>query len=334
MKSDDINNFLERFQERIRFWFKQGDNEGAESRRKAIEQIARVTFIPFVILVCGVAFVYSKIGGQIGSHREVPQKLASRLHSNSPQSISTPSAPDISHNTTTVQKAADVRLVHTPEVVQDESIDRPEPRDEKRDENVDSPGLTEGSDLDAHTGNAEEESSDPVDVSDVDSPDPETASVEPSEESGQDAIAPAEETGGSEVPVEVGPEPVAVEPENSGIPAQPEKTTSPMNFPASFKIGSAEFHITSDEAFNELVMNLKLCTSKVFIIGHSDNTGTHELNYQIGLRRAHDVKAFLQDRGFVTANFEVLSRGDQEPVADNSTNEGRASNRRVVLVCE
>jgi OOP family OmpA-OmpF porin len=69
------------------------------------------------------------------------------------------------------------------------------------------------------------------------------------------------------------------------------------------------------------------------IQGHTDNTGTKDGNLKLSKDRADAVKAYLVQKGGIAAGrLTTAGLGDTQPVADNGTEEGRAQNRRVVLV--
>jgi peptidoglycan-associated lipoprotein len=70
----------------------------------------------------------------------------------------------------------------------------------------------------------------------------------------------------------------------------------------------------------------------VEIQGHTDGVGSEDYNYRLGLDRAEAVRRFLNQQGIPLHRMSVISYGETAPVADNSTREGRAQNRRVVLV--
>jgi outer membrane protein OmpA-like peptidoglycan-associated protein len=71
---------------------------------------------------------------------------------------------------------------------------------------------------------------------------------------------------------------------------------------------------------------------KFTIEGHTDNVGSDETNRDLSLRRAVGVRDYLIDLGVPASNFEVQGFGPSRPVADNTTAEGRARNRRVEIV--
>ena len=68
------------------------------------------------------------------------------------------------------------------------------------------------------------------------------------------------------------------------------------------------------------------------IEGYTDNLGSPELNHQVGLARAEAVRQYLGEQHEIHKDcISVVSYGMENPVADNSTPEGRARNRRVVI---
>jgi outer membrane protein OmpA-like peptidoglycan-associated protein len=71
----------------------------------------------------------------------------------------------------------------------------------------------------------------------------------------------------------------------------------------------------------------------VEIQGHTDATGSDQYNIELGLERAEAVRRYLnQQHGIPLHRISVISYGEAEPIADNTSRDGRAQNRRVVLV--
>ncbi len=81
-----------------------------------------------------------------------------------------------------------------------------------------------------------------------------------------------------------------------------------------------------DELFDYL--NLKK-TTVVEIAGHTDDVGTDEDNLDLSQRRAESVRNYLIKKGIDPSRIQARGYGESSPVADNSTAEGRASNRRT-----
>ncbi|MDR2368599.1 MAG: ankyrin repeat domain-containing protein [Deltaproteobacteria bacterium] len=69
----------------------------------------------------------------------------------------------------------------------------------------------------------------------------------------------------------------------------------------------------------------------VTVVGHTDNVGSDEYNYNLGLRRAQSVIRELVKNGVAAGRLTPESRGESEPIETNSTRAGRARNRRVEI---
>ena len=70
-------------------------------------------------------------------------------------------------------------------------------------------------------------------------------------------------------------------------------------------------------------------TLRVRIDGYTDSTGSEAYNMRLSQRRADTVKAYLVDHGIEAMRLQTRGLGPSNPVASNSTEEGRARNRRV-----
>jgi len=103
--------------------------------------------------------------------------------------------------------------------------------------------------------------------------------------------------------------------------------------------GNFAFNKTTlpDEAkarLDKMVADLKADPKGIYIEieGHTDNRGTPEVNEKIGLERAEAVKRYLYEQHQVPLHkINVISYGEEKPVAPNNTRDGRAQNRRVVI---
>ena len=101
-----------------------------------------------------------------------------------------------------------------------------------------------------------------------------------------------------------------------------------------FKLGKAELPEEATLALDNMVNNLKADKKAVWveIEGHTDNVGDKKYNEQLGLMRAEAVKRYLYEKHQVPLHkINVISYGEEKPVAPNKTRDGRAQNRRVVI---
>ncbi len=69
--------------------------------------------------------------------------------------------------------------------------------------------------------------------------------------------------------------------------------------------------------------------SKLDVVGHTDNVGNKTKNIKLGLDRADFSKNYLSNNGISNDRIESSSKGNEEPIADNATKQGKAKNRRV-----
>jgi OOP family OmpA-OmpF porin len=99
-----------------------------------------------------------------------------------------------------------------------------------------------------------------------------------------------------------------------------------------FATGSATLLKKSFPALNHVATVLKENADLgVDISGHTDNVGKAALNKKLSERRAAAVSAYLKKKGVKATQMTSAGYGMEQPIADNSTKEGRAQNRRVEL---
>lgn len=70
------------------------------------------------------------------------------------------------------------------------------------------------------------------------------------------------------------------------------------------------------------------------LIGHTDASGTEEYNYKLGLERAEAIKNMLVKNGWNPGSITTISKGETEPISEDSTSEGQYGNRRVEMIIE
>lgn len=72
--------------------------------------------------------------------------------------------------------------------------------------------------------------------------------------------------------------------------------------------------------------------SRIEVVGHTDNTGTAAYNADLSQRRAQSVAGILTAAGVSSGRIVAVGRGESQPIATNSTDTGRAQNRRVEIL--
>ncbi|MDB3935160.1 OmpA family protein [Granulosicoccus sp.] len=98
----------------------------------------------------------------------------------------------------------------------------------------------------------------------------------------------------------------------------------------AFQPGSVSFTTDSDVALSQLLAVLKAYPDGIVRIeGHTDNTGPDTVNLRVSRDRAAAVASFLIARGVRADRLLVKGYGATQPIADNTTDAGRATNRRI-----
>ncbi len=108
-----------------------------------------------------------------------------------------------------------------------------------------------------------------------------------------------------------------------------------INDEAKFEFESYELGDEAKVALDKLVGILIAQNKGLYleIQGHADSSGPEDWNLFLGRKRAEAVMEYLHNMYHIPLHrMEVISYGSDKPIADNSTSEGRAQNRRVVIL--
>ena len=101
-----------------------------------------------------------------------------------------------------------------------------------------------------------------------------------------------------------------------------------------FKFEQTDLSDSAKAALSALVDKLKEDPRNVLIAieGHTDSVGPRMINERIGLERAEAVERYLYEQYHIPLpKMDVISYGEDKPIGPNTTSEGRARNRRVVI---
>jgi outer membrane protein OmpA-like peptidoglycan-associated protein len=101
-----------------------------------------------------------------------------------------------------------------------------------------------------------------------------------------------------------------------------------------FDTGKSEIKPESDAAISEIAkLMTNNSTLKVYVVGHTDNTGSFDSNMKLSKDRADAVAKVLTDKyGIAAARLKSYGVASLSPVSSNDTEDGKAKNRRVELV--
>jgi OOP family OmpA-OmpF porin len=100
-----------------------------------------------------------------------------------------------------------------------------------------------------------------------------------------------------------------------------------------FNSGKASIDKSSHPLLTQLANTAALCSHlNISIEGHTDHRGQTIDNKKLSLQRAQAVVNWLFQQGIAEHQLSAIGHGAQQPIADNSTEEGRAANRRIEFI--
>ncbi len=127
--------------------------------------------------------------------------------------------------------------------------------------------------------------------------------------------------------------PAGIEVDGSGCPLVAELKAEVILQGVTFASGKAELKASSFDILDKVVESLLAWPEvTVEIQGHTDNTGSAELNRRLSEERAASVRAYLEMKGVSAKRLTSVGYGEDTPIASNASAEGRSLNRRVELV--
>ena len=140
------------------------------------------------------------------------------------------------------------------------------------------------------------------------------------------------------------PEPVktAVKAEPAPAPApepvaevKPKYAAFSLSSAAGFKLSGSELSAEGKAEIKEFAAKLEgHDVDRITVEGYTDSSGDAAFNQQLSEKRANAVKDEMLKNGIDASLITVIGHGENDPIADNATREGRAQNRRVNVVVE
>ena len=122
---------------------------------------------------------------------------------------------------------------------------------------------------------------------------------------------------------------------NNGCPEVTEEVQKQLNDYARtilFDTGKSSIKAESTSVMVDIIRILEeYPTAKFTVEGHTDSVGSATKNQQLSEERANSVRNFLIDKGIGASRLSAIGYGEDRPIADNNTRDGRKQNRRVEI---
>lgn len=120
----------------------------------------------------------------------------------------------------------------------------------------------------------------------------------------------------------------------TGVDIQREGDSIKLIMPGSitFKTNSSDIASNFYSPLNQVSASLKQYDkTTISVVGHTDNTGPRQYNINLSQQRAQNVAQYITSQGVDGHRLMTQGAGPDQPVASNSTEEGRLQNRRVEI---
>lgn len=102
-----------------------------------------------------------------------------------------------------------------------------------------------------------------------------------------------------------------------------------------FTSGHADLKEPAKKVLGPIAAELKKVKNDIIIEGHTDNvpmkSGKYASNWELSMARAYSVLVFMSEQGIPAKNLAGIGYGENRPIGDNATVEGRAKNRRIEI---
>ncbi len=121
--------------------------------------------------------------------------------------------------------------------------------------------------------------------------------------------------------------------ELANVKEEAHETVITLSGSVLFKTGEAELLPIAKNKLSKVSNALKNLDEdkKIVVEGHTDSRGSAKMNKELSQKRAESVTEYLAQEGIPQSRLKAVGKGEEEPVADNDSPEGRANNRRVEL---
>ncbi len=123
--------------------------------------------------------------------------------------------------------------------------------------------------------------------------------------------------------------------QNTGVSVTRTENGIILNMPGNISFESGKYSLLPSffEVLNSVALVLKeFDETAVKVAGHTDSTGSFEMNQTLSENRANAVANYLSAQGVARTRMHTQGYGPRQPIASNDTASGRAANRRVEIM--
>lgn len=121
-----------------------------------------------------------------------------------------------------------------------------------------------------------------------------------------------------------------------GLSAKPEARGLVLTIDGAvlFATGKSTLMATAQQRLNDVIKAVKDDARPILIVGHTDSAGGDDDNQRLSQERAAAVRSYMTAQGIPPGRIRAEGMGETMPIADNTSAEGRATNRRVEIILE
>ncbi len=123
--------------------------------------------------------------------------------------------------------------------------------------------------------------------------------------------------------------------ENNGCPAEPTELIEFVNSSDAtivFKVDSSKINQNGNNALDKLVaLMAQYPKARIIIEGHASSDGSSSYNQKLSDKRSQSLMLYLTEAGVANSRIETVGYGEDKPIEDNATYQGRKANRRAVI---
>lgn len=118
-----------------------------------------------------------------------------------------------------------------------------------------------------------------------------------------------------------------------GVERVGDKIALTMPSGITFPVNQSTIQPGFQNSLNDVAATLvEYPSTAIDVVGHASADGDDQYNMNLSIQRANSVQSYLNGRGVQSVRMNAVGMGENAPIADNTTEEGRAANRRVEIL--